>query len=182
MDSGAGVAFGALAIVFLIWGIIMLFVLAIAVIVIIAKWKLYEKAGEPGWTAIIPVYTIFQQVKITTGEYHLAIVWVILMGINTFGTTFQSILNIIANTSDGKLGMLAVIGLPFSLIGTVAALAGAVLGGYINYMFAKSYGQSDVMCILAIFFTPIVYLIMAFSKDTQYIGPQGHLRLWGKKE
>jgi hypothetical protein len=104
------------------------------------------------------------------------------MGINTFGTTFQSILNIIANTGDGKLGMLAVIGLPFSLIGTVAALAGAVLGGYINYMFAKSYGQSDVMCILAIFFTPIILLIMAFSKDTQYIGPQGHLRLWGKKE
>ena len=30
--------------------------LIIAVIVIIGKWKIYEKAGKPGWAAIIPIY------------------------------------------------------------------------------------------------------------------------------
>ncbi|MCR5707127.1 MAG: DUF5684 domain-containing protein [Ruminococcus sp.] len=182
MDTGAGIAFGVLGVLFLIWGIAMIFALAVAVIVFIANWKLFEKAGEPGWSAIIPVYNFFQQVKITTGEYHLAIVWLILIGINMVGSSFQGIFNALAEAGDGDLAFLAVFGLPFALIGMAASLAGAVLGGYINYMFAKSYGQSDVMCVLAIFFTPIILLIMAFGKNTQYIGPQGHLRLWGKKE
>src|ERR1700726_973704 len=29
----------------------------IAVITLIGKWKIYEKAGKPGWAALIPVYT-----------------------------------------------------------------------------------------------------------------------------
>ncbi len=29
----------------------------IAVITIIGKWKVYEKAGKPGWAALIPIYT-----------------------------------------------------------------------------------------------------------------------------
>jgi hypothetical protein len=32
-------------------------ILIIAVITIVGKWKVYEKAGKPGWAAIIPVYT-----------------------------------------------------------------------------------------------------------------------------
>ena len=180
-NEGAAIAFGVLGVALLIWGFVMLIVLAIAIVVIVAKWKLFEKAGEPGWSAIIPIYNLFQQVKITTGEYHLAIVWLILIGVNTLCSSTQGVCNAIANAGDGSLGFLALFGLPFALIGMAAGLAGAVLGGYLNYMFAKSYGQSDVMCILAIFFTPIILLIMAFSKDTQYIGPQGHLRLWGKK-
>jgi hypothetical protein len=32
-------------------------ILVISVLVIVGKWKVYEKAGKPGWAAIIPVYT-----------------------------------------------------------------------------------------------------------------------------
>lgn len=34
----------------------MIPILIIAVVVIIGKWKIYEKAGKPGWAAIIPIY------------------------------------------------------------------------------------------------------------------------------
>ncbi len=30
--------------------------LFIGVIIIIARWKIYEKAGKPGWASIIPIY------------------------------------------------------------------------------------------------------------------------------
>lgn len=32
--------------------------LAICILFIIANWKLYEKAGKPGWASIVPVYNI----------------------------------------------------------------------------------------------------------------------------
>lgn len=38
--------------------------LAICVVVLIAMWKLFEKAGKPGWAAIIPIYNMFVMLEI----------------------------------------------------------------------------------------------------------------------
>ncbi len=45
---------GALAAVF--GGTFMLVWLAVVVVSIIGMWKVFEKAGKPGWVSIIPVY------------------------------------------------------------------------------------------------------------------------------
>ena len=50
--AAAGAALAGFAIV---WFII---VLAIAIFGIITMWKLFEKAGKPGWAAIVPIYNI----------------------------------------------------------------------------------------------------------------------------
>jgi hypothetical protein len=42
----------------------MLFALAIVVVVVIGLWKLFEKAGEPGWAAIIPIFNLIVMLKI----------------------------------------------------------------------------------------------------------------------
>jgi hypothetical protein len=42
--------------------------LAVAVLAIIGMWKVFEKAGEPGWAAIIPFYNSYVLFKITWGE------------------------------------------------------------------------------------------------------------------
>lgn len=42
--------------------------LAIAVLGVIAMWKIFEKAGEPGWAAIIPFYNLYVLFKITWGN------------------------------------------------------------------------------------------------------------------
>jgi hypothetical protein len=42
--------------------------LAIAVLGIVAMWKIFEKAGEPGWAAIIPFYNVYVLFKITWGN------------------------------------------------------------------------------------------------------------------
>jgi len=44
-------------------GIIIVY-LAILVFMIAAGWKLYEKAGQPGWAAIVPIYNIVILMKI----------------------------------------------------------------------------------------------------------------------
>ncbi len=42
--------------------------LAVAVLGIVAMWKIFEKAGEPGWAAIIPFYNLYVLFKITWGN------------------------------------------------------------------------------------------------------------------
>lgn len=36
----------------------------IVVLTIVAKWKIYEKAGQPGWVSLIPIYNIYIILKI----------------------------------------------------------------------------------------------------------------------
>lgn len=50
--AAAGVAAGAA----LFGCFFMLLALAIAVVVIIGLWKVFVKAGKPGWAAIVPIY------------------------------------------------------------------------------------------------------------------------------
>ena len=45
-----------------------LLTLAIAVLGIVAMWKIFVKAGEPGWAAIIPFYNLYVLFKITWGN------------------------------------------------------------------------------------------------------------------
>ena len=45
-------------------GIIMLIYLAVAILVIVAMWKVFTKAGQPGWASIIPIYNLFVMLQI----------------------------------------------------------------------------------------------------------------------
>ena len=48
-----------------IGGIIVLIIqLAILLVVFAGMWKVFSKAGEPGWAAIIPIYNLVVLVKI----------------------------------------------------------------------------------------------------------------------
>jgi hypothetical protein len=38
--------------------------LAFVVFIIAAMWKVFEKAGQPGWAAIIPIYNVYIMTKI----------------------------------------------------------------------------------------------------------------------
>lgn len=39
-------------------GILMLVYLAIAVLLIASMWRMFTKAGKPGWAAIVPIYNV----------------------------------------------------------------------------------------------------------------------------
>lgn len=52
-DAAAGLL-GGLAVLFS--GAMFVFVIAVWVVMIASMWKVFEKAGKPGWAAIIPIY------------------------------------------------------------------------------------------------------------------------------
>jgi Family of unknown function (DUF5684) len=42
----------------------ILIILAVVVFIIAAMWKIFEKAGQPGWAAIVPIYNMYVLLKI----------------------------------------------------------------------------------------------------------------------
>ena len=56
-DTGSTAAFAALIPLFLL-------ILAFAIVEIVALWKVFTKAGEPGWAALIPFYNTYVMTKI----------------------------------------------------------------------------------------------------------------------
>ena len=56
-DAAAATA-GAVA------GGVMFVYFAILIVMVIAMWKLFSKAGQPGWAAIIPIYNAYVLLKV----------------------------------------------------------------------------------------------------------------------
>jgi hypothetical protein len=51
--AGAGIGIG-----------VMVFTIALTVLLVAACWKIFTKAGEPGWAALIPIYNLVVLLKI----------------------------------------------------------------------------------------------------------------------
>jgi hypothetical protein len=60
----------------------ILFYIAIIVVIIAAMWKVFEKAGQPGWAAIVPIYNAY---VLTCEIAKKEILWFILMFIPFVG-------------------------------------------------------------------------------------------------
>ena len=48
--------------------------LAVGIFLLIADWKLYEKAGKPGWAVLIPIYNVIVLLQIVNRP----IWWIVL--------------------------------------------------------------------------------------------------------
>lgn len=51
-----------------ITAVYLLVMLAVAVFGVVCTWKLFTKAGEPGWKCIIPYYNLYVFFKIVYGD------------------------------------------------------------------------------------------------------------------
>ena len=111
-----------------VWTIISLL---IALLVIVAMWKVFTKAGQPGWASIIPIYNIYIWCKIVGRPGW----WVILMLIPFVNFIILIILSIDMAKSFGKgvgfglgLAFLGIIFLPILGFGS-AQYQGPSAGG-----------------------------------------------------
>ena len=65
-------------------GIFLIFGLAIWILMIVGFWKIFEKAGKPGWAAIIPIYNIIVLLEIIGKP----VWWIILLFIPCVNIVF----------------------------------------------------------------------------------------------
>ena len=49
-------------------GVIVVVSLVVLILMIVAQWKIFTKAGEPGWAAIVPFYGNYVLFKIAFGN------------------------------------------------------------------------------------------------------------------
>jgi len=105
------------------------------VLEVIAMWRIFEKAGEAGWKALIPIYNLYILCKIVNFNWWLLLGFLIFL-VPIFGW---------------------VIGWVFS------GLYIAVLKFVIDYNLAKSFGKGLLFTLGLFFFAPIFYLILGFG-------------------
>ena len=91
-----------------------LFALALMAISVVSFWKVFEKAGQPGWASIIPIYNIYILLKIAGRPGW----WLLLYLIPVVNIVVQAIVAIDSAKAFGKSSTFGIVGLwLFSFIG-----------------------------------------------------------------
>lgn len=101
--------------------------LAFIVFAVVVMWKVFVKAGQPGWAAIIPIYNIYVWLKVAGRPGW----WLILFLIPIVNIVMALIVSMDISKSFGKDSVFGVVGLwLFSLIGyAILAFGGAQYRG-----------------------------------------------------
>ena len=161
--------------------------LAIITVMIVATWKLYKKAGEPGWAAIVPFYNSYIMYKIS-GKKNLfwgslvcgigAVISYAVMLIEAYepdpyyyraryrGGQFYSYSYGDPDINVALIGVCAVLLLVFAIVSLVLRILMCI-------GLSKSFGQGGGFACGLIFLNIIFICILGFSKEFVYIGPNG---------
>ena len=123
-----------------IFSTIWLLVLAFFVINIVANWKIFTKANQPGWASIVPFYKSYIAFKIYWGNGWLFLVPLVL----------------------GLLGFIP-------LLGTLLVIAGVVINVITQYKKAVAFGQGIGFTIGLVLVSPIFNMILGLG-NYQYLG------------
>ena len=132
--------------------IVPLLLLLWYILILAAGWKMFEKAGEPGWKSFIPLYNEYTVYKFS---WNTMLFWLNLICV---------VLSRLLGNSD--MGILL-------LIAGVLNLLSAVLYIGISYKLAQSFGQGVAFTIGLIILRPVFILILGFG-SAEYIGPEGN--------
>ncbi len=128
--------------------------LVVWVLLVIARWKMFQKAGEAGWKSIIPVYSTYISFKICWGT---APFWA-LVAMAAFAGAF-------AGTSAPA---------DYPMLGVLVALlycAIAVVGLVMLYKTSLAFGHGIGMALALLFFPNVATLVLGFG-SSRYVGPQ----------
>ena len=142
--AGIGAIFGLLAGAAVVLGIIALVWYALLVI---ARWKIFVKAGEAGWKSIIPIYSDYIQYKIF---------W------NTKFFWIELVISLVASLISSIVGVETDAGLTFATLGSIATTVFSII---CLHRMSKSFGHGAGFTIGLIFLNNIFLLILAFNKD-----------------
>lgn len=121
--------------------------IAVAVLLVIAEWKIFVKAGEKGWKSLIPFYNVYILFKLF---WKTDMFW-ILLGVSLG----SSILTGICANAGINAGVLTF------AVGVFELVVAIILCNRIS----KSFGHSGGFTVGLIFLPNIFTLILAFNKD-----------------
>lgn len=145
--------------------------LVLCVFLLIAHWKIFEKAGTEGWKALIPVYNFFEMSRIATGRYVPAVIYTVLIVPYMILYMAASFMMVVG---DGSLAVGAVICFMLSMVALVGIY---VAYGYVMFKMGRAFGKSTAFCVCMIFFNNILMLYLGFDSKSQYVGYDGGMMM-----
>lgn len=99
-----------------------LFIMAIVVVSVVAMWKVFTKAGKPGWAALIPIYNTIVLLEVVGRP----VWWVVLMFIPFVNIIIWLLIALDLAKAFGKSPAFGVVGLFFfNLIGMLMLAFGS---------------------------------------------------------
>ena len=137
------------------------------ILLIIARWKIFAKAGEAGWKSIIPIYSDYVQWRIAWKKMNMF--WITLALI-IVGYVLVMLSGAVAYNASGALTATGGGGF-LTIIGLVCMIAGAVIDLVSAYKLFASFGKGVGWFILYILFPNIMLLVLGFG-SAQHQGAQ----------
>lgn len=138
MNESVFLAFGVVAI---IWFILQ----------IIGSWKLFKKAGKPGWLSLIPLVNIYTEYAICwKGGYGILMIIALIVGNS-----------ISQQSAEGSSGMMAVV--------CIAVILAICLQIVESHKLAKAFGKGMGYTLLLILLDRLGRIMLGFG-SAQYIG------------
>ena len=159
-ERNAAVAGGAAGAVV---GMTLAFAVVFYIVTVIATWKIFKKAGEPGWKCLIPIYNYYIMYKIVGMKNWFWWMLVITIcasimfavdGYNPYVMTEAQIASFDYGTH------------PMTLIATIILCVVAI---YVSIIYAwrtsKAFGHGAGYFIGLLFLQPIFWLILGFDSS-----------------
>ena len=126
------------------------------VLQVIARWKVFTKAGEAGWKAIIPVYNEYVMYKISWQTMYFWIVFGLLILYSIFS-------GIAASAQNVSTFMY--------ILAFIAAVAACVIEIIQLHKLSKAFGHGAGFTVGLVLLNPIFMLILGFG-SSEYKGIQ----------
>ena len=122
------------------------------IIMVIANWRIFSKAGEAGWKSLIPFLNSYVTFKIA---WNRTMFW-IMIGTLILGSVFTGM----AGEDDTT----------FAIVGAVFALACSIINIICTHKLSKAFGHGIIFTLGLLFLNPLFVLILGLGKS-EYIGP-----------
>jgi hypothetical protein len=68
---------------FAVIGLLLVVDFALIALMVAAMWRIYTKAGKPGWAAIVPIYNVVVMLEIA-GKPMIWLVWLLIPFVNIY--------------------------------------------------------------------------------------------------
>ena len=150
-----------------ILGSALIFGLIFFVLIVIAQWKIFEKAGEKGWKSIIPIYGQYILFKIIGAKKWF---W-ILFGVSLVTSIMMTAnpLPIDYNASEAEISaQLELIDwskyIPFAIGMVVSCIVTFIAEILVAVKLAKAFGKGAAYMIGLVLVAPIVFMVLGFGQ------------------
>jgi len=134
---------------------VLVFILAIAVFMIVSLWKIFTKAGQPGWAVLIPIYNLYVFTQVIKRPK-----WWLLVYVGIY---------LVALALGNQVPMLA-------LIGMLALLVIQIMDyNRLSKVFGQGVGFTIGLILLSIVFIPLLAFGKYTYENAAVAGPGGPL-------